>query len=54
MMMDLLYQENPDAINSMDYNGNTPLHVKYLFFSFSSFGLLIYSSSIGCLQNIQL
>eukprot|EP01040_Poterioochromonas_malhamensis_P007878 gene7878-8517_t len=26
MMMDLLYQENPDAINGLDYNGNTPLH----------------------------
>jgi ankyrin repeat protein len=25
-MMDILYQENPDAIDSMDYNGNTPLH----------------------------
>ncbi len=25
-MMDILYQENPDAINGLDYNGNSPLH----------------------------
>jgi ankyrin repeat protein len=25
-MLDILYQENPEAINGMDYNGNTPLH----------------------------
>ena len=25
-MLDVLYQENPDAVDGMDYNGNTPLH----------------------------
>lgn len=42
MMMDLLYQESPDAINSMDYNGNTPLHVN----AFTSLSLLFVFSSI--------
>lgn len=26
LMMELLYQENPEVLDSLDYNGNTPLH----------------------------
>jgi ankyrin repeat protein len=53
-MMDLILKQNPESINGLDYNGNTPLHDAAKTFNYPAINRLFeLKNDLGRIRNFK-